>query len=200
VIDNSAGTIAIACDGTRTNGVSGIGYIATVWFKALDKGTASVEFSEVSVVDLKGNPIQVKLQTAEIQVIEFHPKDANKDGVVNILDFVAIASEQDGVSQAPGLAQFALEQNFPNPFNPETWIPYQLAQPSHVTIRIYRSTGEIVRTLDLSYKEAGFYTDSTKAAHWDGRDNAGQKVGSGVYFYSIQADGFTATRKMLLCK
>ena len=96
------------------------------------------------------------------------------------------------------MAQTGLGQNYPNPFNPETWIPYQLAQPSYVTIRIYRATGALTRTLALGTKEAGFYADKMKAAYWDGTDDTGQKVSSGVYFYTIQADGFAATRKMLL--
>jgi hypothetical protein len=126
--------------------------------------------------------------------------DVNHDGVVDILDFVAIASGKDVDSQAAPLSnQFALGQNYPNPFNPETWIPYQLARPSYVSVRIYRSTGELIRTLDIGRKEAGFYVDRAKAAYWDGMDDVGQRVSSGVYFYTIQADGFTATRKMLLC-
>ena len=201
VIDNSTGVVTIACDGTRANGVSGAGYIATIGFNAVGVGITSLGFSEVSVTDPRENRIDVEPRTAEIQVIEFHPLDVNHDGVVNILDFVVIASGKDKAGQAVlRPAQFVLEQNFPNPFNPETWIPYQLARPSYVTIRIYRATGELVRTLDLGCKEVGYYTDRMKAAYWDGTDDTGQRVSSGVYFYTIQADGFTATKKMLLRK
>ena len=111
-----------------------------------------------------------------------------------------MASDETGSHPAPSSAQFNLRQNYPNPFNPETWIPYDLAKPSYVNIIIYSSTGEVVKMLDLGYKEAGFYGDKSKTAYWDGTDHAGQKVSSGVYFYTIQADGFTATRKMLLSK
>ena len=150
------------------------------------------------MVSSKGKAIDVELSAPEIQVAEFHPLDANHDGVVDILDSVAMASEN--TQAAPYLARTKAEQNFPNPFNPETWIPYQLAQPSHVIVRIHSSTGELIRTLDLGVKEAGSYYDRMKAAYWNGTDDTGQKVSSGVYFYTIQAGRFTATRKMLLSK
>ena len=148
------------------------------------------------MVDSKGKAIDAELSALEIQVTEFHPRDANHDGVVDILDSVEIASEN--TQAAPHLALTKVEQNFPNPFNPETWIPYQLAQPSHVIVRVHSSTGGLIRTLDLGVKEAGSYNDRMKAAYWDGTDDTGQKVSSGVYFYNVQAGRFTATRKMLL--
>ncbi len=89
-------------------------------------------------------------------------------------------------------------QNYPNPFNPETWIPYQLDEDARVVISIYTSTGQLIRTLDLGYKPAGFYTDRRAAAHWDGRNEAGERVSSGVYFYSLSTDDFTAISKMLI--
>jgi len=94
----------------------------------------------------------------------------------------------------------SLLQNFPNPFNPETWIPYQLAEPSDVQIRIFNASGQLVRTLSLGYQRAGVYSDRTQAAYWDGRDDAGERVSSGVYFYTIRAGDFSATRKMLIVK
>lgn len=92
----------------------------------------------------------------------------------------------------------ALAQNYPNPFNPATWIPYQLKNGSDVVISIYSASGQLVRTLDLGYKKAGFYTSMNSAAYWDGRDDFGGRVASGVYFYTIKAGDFTATRKMLV--
>jgi hypothetical protein len=196
LIDDAGGKIIFKCEGTRENGVNGKGYIATIKFKAMGDRVSSLAFSEISLVDTIGRSIEAELDDARIEIVEFHPKDANQDGVVDILDFVEIASSQ----ASPAIAEYALGQNYPNPFNPETWIPYQLERPSQVTINIYRSTGEIIKTLNLGLKEAGFYTDRMKAAYWDGTDNTGQKVSSGVYFYTIQAEGFTATRKMLLCQ
>ena len=93
-----------------------------------------------------------------------------------------------------------LYQCFPNPFNPETWIPYQLAENMDVAIRIYSVTGRIIRTLDLGHKPTGFYTTRGKAAYWNGTNEAGEQVSSGIYFYTIQAGEFTATRKMVVAK
>jgi hypothetical protein len=94
----------------------------------------------------------------------------------------------------------ALLQNYPNPFNPETWIPFHLAHDTPVTIRIYNAKGQIIRILDLENREAGIYVTKDKAAYWDGKDNLGQSVASGVYYYSLQAGEFTVTRKMVMMK
>ncbi len=93
-----------------------------------------------------------------------------------------------------------LLQNFPNPFNPETWIPFQIAEKSDVKIRIYTQTGKLVRTLSLGILAAGKYTSQIKAAHWDGRNSIGEPVSSGIYIYTIKTGDFTATRKMLIRK
>ena len=97
-------------------------------------------------------------------------------------------------------ASTILAQNFPNPFNPETWIPYQLENSADVTLQIYDTSGGIVRTLDLGFKQQGFYMTRSTAAYWDGRNNMGEQVASGVYFYSLQTADFSATRKMLILK
>ena len=94
----------------------------------------------------------------------------------------------------------ALLTNYPNPFNPETWIPYHLAHDADVTLTIYDIKGMVVRRLDLGYQMAGYYTDRTKAAYWDGRNNLGESVGSGVYFYQLQTENFSAMRKMVILK
>jgi len=200
IIDNTKGILNIACDSTRTNGVSGSGYIASIIFKGIGKGNSSLNFVDISVTDKKGNSIKTEIRSSEVQVIDFHPQDANRDGVVDIRDFAIIASRDTHDFAAPKVEKFELGQNYPNPFNPETWIPFKLAKPSNVTINIYKSNGEIVKRLELGYRESGFYTGKTKAAFWDGTDQTGEKVSSGVYFYTIQADGFTATKKMLLNK
>ncbi len=93
-----------------------------------------------------------------------------------------------------------LAQNFPNPFNPETWIPYQIMESAEITIQIYDPSGRLVRRLDLGLKSAGFYTTRSTAAYWDGRNNEGERVASGVYFYTLQTRDFSATRKMLIAK
>ena len=93
-----------------------------------------------------------------------------------------------------------LLQNFPNPFNPETWIPFRLANESPVTIQIYNAIGQQVRRLSPGVLPAGDYTSQSQAIHWDGRNNKGERVSSGVYLYTINAGNFAATRKMLITK
>ena len=90
--------------------------------------------------------------------------------------------------------------NYPNPFNPETWIPYQLADPADVTLTIYDIQGHAVRILDLGHQRAGTYHDRSRAAYWDGKNAVGEPVASGAYFYKLTAGDFTATRKMLIRK
>ena len=94
----------------------------------------------------------------------------------------------------------ALYHNYPNPFNPETWIPYQLAKPANITLRIYATDRTLIRTLDVGHQPAGIYQSRSRAAYWDGRNDIGEPVASGVYFYTLTADDFTATRKMLIRK
>ena len=94
----------------------------------------------------------------------------------------------------------SLLPNYPNPFNPETWIPYQLTKPVDVTLTIYAADGVVVRTLALGHQAAGMYHNKSHAAYWDGRNEQGEPVASGVYFYTLTAGDFTATRKMLIRK
>ena len=94
----------------------------------------------------------------------------------------------------------ALLANYPNPFNPETWIPYQLSKPADVNLTIYNIQGRVVRALDLGHQRAGDYTPRHRAVYWDGRNEVGEPVASGLYFYTLTAGDFTATRKMLIRK
>ena len=124
---------------------------------------------------------------------------AFQKGIVNLQKLLtALAPEET-----------ALLPNYPNPFNPETWIPYQLAEPAEVTLRIYAIKGELVRTLALGHQPAGIYQTRTRAVYWDGKNALGEPVASGVYFYtlstestrdSVTAGDFNATRKMLIMK
>jgi hypothetical protein len=107
-----------------------------------------------------------------------------------------IYAESNSRSNVP--EQSVLLQNFPNPFNPETWIPYQLRKSCEVIICIYTQTGELLRKLDLGYKPSGFYTGKKQAAYWDGKNMWGENVESGVYFYSIYAGDFAAVRKLVI--
>ena len=94
----------------------------------------------------------------------------------------------------------ALLPNYPNPFNPETWIPYQLAKDAEVRLQIYAINGTLVRTLNLGHQAAGVYQNRSRAAYWDGRNELGEPVASAVYFYMLTAGDFTAARKMLIRK
>ena len=102
------------------------------------------------------------------------------------------------LSQVP--EETSLLPNYPNPFNPETWIPYQLATSAQVTVAIHAADGKLVRTLSLGYQSAGVYKSKGRATYWDGRNVQGEPVASGVYFYTLMTGDFTATRKLLIRK
>ncbi|RKU19447.1 hypothetical protein C6500_10880 [Candidatus Poribacteria bacterium] len=90
--------------------------------------------------------------------------------------------------------------NYPNPFNPETWIPYELATDTSVKITIYNTQGVVIRTLELGHQSAGYYTGRDRAAYWDGRNAFGEQVASGIYFYQFEADEMSLMRKMVILK
>ena len=94
----------------------------------------------------------------------------------------------------------ALLSNYPNPFNPETWIPYQLSKPAEVHITIHSLEGKLIRSLALGLFPVGVYHSKSRAVYWDGRNGLGELVASGVYFYTLTAGEFTATRKMIVRK
>ena len=96
--------------------------------------------------------------------------------------------------------QNALLANYPNPFNPETWIPYQLAKPADVMLRVYGVDGQTIRELALGHQAAGRYLNRSRAVYWDGKNAVGEPVASGLYFYTLTAGDFTATRKLLIRK
>ena len=106
----------------------------------------------------------------------------------------------NGAPAGTSLPKMALLPNYPNPFNPETWIPYQLSKSAKVTLTIHSMRGVVVRQLNVGQKPAGVYLSRSRAIHWDGRNIIGEKVAAGVYFYTLTAGDFTATRKMLIRK
>ena len=172
--------------------------------------------------------------------------DVSGDGVVNVLDLVLVAGMFEGAAAAPSVhlqvpetlmavevqgwltdaralqirdpiikrGFLVLEQllvsltpketellsNYPNPFNPETWIPYRLAEDANVTLTIYDSSGQVIRTLNLGHRIAAVYENRSKAIHWDGRNNVGERVASGIYFYILTTGDFSATRRMVILK
>ena len=90
--------------------------------------------------------------------------------------------------------------NYPNPFNPETWIPYRLAEDGFVRLTIYDLSGQVVRTLEVGHRIASAYETRSKAIYWDGRNELGEQVASGVYFYHLSAGDYSATRRMVILK
>ena len=94
----------------------------------------------------------------------------------------------------------ALLANYPNPFNPETWLPYHLAHDAEVTLTVYDTKGVLVRQLDLGHQSAGYYTDRARAAYWNCRNESGESVTSGVYFYQLRAGDYSAIRRMVIVK
>ena len=90
--------------------------------------------------------------------------------------------------------------NYPNPFNPDTWIPYQLSEGSTVTLKIYDVTGSLMRTIEVGHKPVGYYLTRERAVYWDGRNEKGESVSSGVYFYTLNTDTYTQTRRMVIVK
>ena len=96
--------------------------------------------------------------------------------------------------------QTRLLQNYPDPFNPETWIPYELAKEANVSIEIYDSLGTSVRKFDLGLQERGSYVELSKALYWDGTNKNGETLSSGVYFYTLRTDDFSETKRLLILK
>ena len=115
---------------------------------------------------------------------------AFKQGIANLQKLLASLIPEETV----------LLRNYPNPFNPETWIPYQLATPADVVLTIYDMNGGSVRRIALGYQAAGVYQSRSRAVYWDGRNQFGESVASGLYFYTLTAGDFTATRRMVILK
>ena len=253
-------------------GVSGSGSLLKVEFKAKSEGETELALQNLLLGSATGGNIPVEPLRISITVEEhLLTGDANRDGVVNILDLIIVAQQLgtrqppdsptdingDGIvnifdltliaqgigAAAPASAtsrvtppmvqawiaearlandgsmvfregirnletllasllpdKSALLPNYPNPFNPETWIPYRLAAPAEVALTIRDTKGNTVRRVEVGVQAAGIYESRGRAAYWDGKTEFGEYVASGLYFYTIQAGGFTATRKMLIMK
>ena len=125
-------------------------------------------------------------------------RDAKAAGI-DAHDITVLEQLLSAVTRTPP-KETVLLANYPNPFNPETWIPYQLSETAEVTVTIHASDGKLVRTLDLGQLPTGIYQTKGRAAYWDGRNALNEPVASGVYFYTLTAGDFKATRKMLIRK
>ena len=151
----------------------------------LSTETVTSELSMLERMDADG--LRVQLQILRM----------TDDGSLNYRQTVAFLQ---AILAAIQPNQTLLLANYPNPFNPETWIPYQLARDSHVRITIYDTQGAIVRRLELGYRAEGYYTSRGRAAHWDGRNDVGESVASGIYFYQLETENVSLLRKMVILK
>ena len=145
--------------------------------------------SVLAMGDMELDPAMIQAWIAQAQA-ENDGSLVFQQGIANLQRLLALLTPE----------KTALLANYPNPFNPETWIPYHLAVPTEVTLHIFAVNGALVRTLDLGHQPAGVYQQRTRAAYWDSRNQLGEPVASGVYFYRLTAGDFTATRKMLIMK
>ena len=195
----AAGGISVKYDSTvlRAIDVAISPWASGVYWKAnteLD-GEVRVAFAGAQPLKGKGNLFYVTYEVLP-----------HAEGVTTplILDSVQLSGSSD-IATVNGWitvlpSRSMLFQNYPNSFNPDTWLPYHLAQDAPVTIRIYNARSQLIRALHLGNQKAGVYVTKDKAAYWNGKDSLGQSVASGVYFYSIQAGSFTAIRKMVIVK
>ena len=141
--------------------------------------------------DLGTTPTRAEVQEWLREAREVNLKDPEfQRGILALEQLLVVLTPQEA----------ALLPNYPNPFNPETWIPYQLSEAAEVAISIYDVTGNVVRSLNLGHQGPGFYHSRSEAAYWDGKNNLNEGVASGIYFYHIQAGEFSATRRMLILK
>ena len=156
----------------------------------LGESTTGAAPSTITIEDVKG----LDASTVQAWIAQASVEDDGsltfQQGMANLQQLLALLIPEET----------ALLPNYPNPFNPETWIPYQLSKPAEVTLTIYAVNGTKVRTLALGLMPAGIYQSQSRAAYWDGKNDVGEPVASGVYFYTLKAGEFTSTRKMLIRK
>ena len=144
---------------------------------------------EMPILPFTAQEVRQWIQDAKAQGID-------AEGIAALEQLLSVILQQ---AETPP-KETALLANYPNPFNPETWIPYQLAKPAEVTVSIHTADGKLVRTLALGQLPAGVYQDKDRAVYWDGKNEQGESVASGVYFYTLKAGDFSATKKMLIRK
>jgi hypothetical protein len=166
-------------------------------------GTDASSFSIVRTTGQLQTKAALDYETKSTYTVTLTVKDGNsgEDRITVTINVTDVAGAAPSVEPSPVIPEnTSLLTNYPNPFNPETWIPYQLAKPADVSIGIYAIDGKLVRTLDLGLQAVGMYQTRSRAAYWDGKNQFGEPVASGVYFYTLTAGDFTATRKMLIRK
>ena len=143
--------------------------------------------------------VGMKLSAAQIDIIEEQidlliATNDRSPAAMRVLVYL----QQLLVTARPEKTQ--LLANYPNPFNPETWIPYELATDTNVRLTIYNTQGVVIRSLQFGHQSAGYYTGRDRAAYWDGRNALGEQVASGLYFYQLETDEMSLMRKMVILK
>jgi hypothetical protein len=165
------------------------------WMKNINPGEVRIAFAGTIPLHGKGELLYIEFESLLSTGKSQSPIILAE---VSFGERVQVIKAHGSVEVLP--AKTALLANYPNPFNPDTWIPFLLAEPAEVTITIFSTTGQVVRTVALGHRGAGTYIRKNKAAYWNGKNENGETVGSGVYFYTLNAGKFTATRKMLVIK
>ena len=163
----------------------------------LSDNQGSAPLASVSKADFVLDPAVLKTLNRDALVDQLNILRVKSNGSAKYLRTIRLI-ESILATMRPDKTQ--LLANYPNPFNPETWIPYHLANPSNVQITIYNARGNVVRRLALGHQRAGYYTSRSRAAYWDGTNSFGERVSSGIYFYQLAADNKSLLRKMLILK
>ena len=154
---------------------------------------ATANLARQSVVHV-GDALEVTVtDTAGEMASETFTFAVTPDVLLNAV--LPVALDSDGIPK-----ESVLLQNYPNPFNPETWIPYHLSEAGDVTVLIYDATGSRIRTLSLGLQPEGYYQSHSRAAYWDGRNDLGERVPSGIYWYHLSAGDYSTARKMVIVK
>jgi hypothetical protein len=158
-------------------------------FEKIMFGIADRQYLDQNII-LRIKPLRTGNTSLKIENAKLVDQESTTDFSASTLNFFVV----------PKITKSVLMQNYPNPFNPETWVPFSIKDAAPVQIHIYNAMGHPVRTLDLGFRKSGNYITPSKAAYWNGRNQLGEKVASGVYFYQIRAGGFSSMKKMVILK
>ena len=195
-VDNTDAGLVIDALGTRNarydvNGDGTVNFLDVVL--VFDNRDAGVAAAPTIVRNLKLTAIQIERIEEQIDLLI-----ATNDRSPAAMRVLVYMQQLLVTETRPEKTQ--LFANYPNPFNPETWIPYELATDTHVKITIYNTQGVVIRTLQFGHQSAGYYTGRDRAAYWDGRNALGEQVASGLYFYQLETDEMSSMRKMVILK